>query len=518
MINWNVRYSRILNLESNIHNKDSSILEIGPGNMGLANFMNKRITGVQPNFDYGHHPNLDPINGSADNLPFTDDLFDYTLCIDVLEHLPLEIRGKALSEILRVTKKNAWLTFPSGIFARSTELSLSESFSRLNIASPDWLLEHINNGIPEISDILHLLDEMNCSIKIFVNESLSEHFSGLLADLLFPAFKNFLQHKSKKVNSLNPFLTDPLDYPYSIGIKISKKVDSLPVVSNSFNRSSITQKDGVSIFLGSHIHIPSNVLLNTPNLIPIYLGDASNSARRSGLTTDILKNGSSLQNNRWCELSGIYKLWKEVPKIPYIGFCHYRRIFNFSKTHSSLDNLDENNNFGREQVIASQDLDSIAGHISPNLNLFNGFIDIIVPPPVKIPNNIFTHYCAEHVADDMLEVISIIYNNQPSFKKITASSTSDNYLYCNNMFVMKADLFDNLCSFWFNILFEFERNNPHPKSLVNNQGRDIAFLSERVFDIWIKQMIKEGCNVHYSPIYKIAFPNVLSDEWSPTKF
>jgi hypothetical protein len=73
MINWNVRYSRILNLEPNLQNKDSSILEIGPGNMGLANFMNKRITGVQPNFDYGHHPNLDPINGSADNLPFTDD-------------------------------------------------------------------------------------------------------------------------------------------------------------------------------------------------------------------------------------------------------------------------------------------------------------------------------------------------------------------------------------------------------------------------------------------------------------
>jgi hypothetical protein len=180
--------------------------------------------------------------------------------------------------------------------------------------------------------------------------------------------------------------------------------------------------------------------------------------------------------------------------------------------------LDENNNFGREQVIASQDLDSIADHISPKLNLFNGFIDIIVPPPLKIPNNIFTHYCAEHVADDMLEVISIIYNKQPSFKKITASSTSDNFLYCNNMFVMKADLFDNLCSFWFNILFEFERNNPCPKSLVNNQGRDIAFLSERVFDIWIKQMIKEGYNVHYAPIYKIAFPNVISDEWSPTKF
>jgi hypothetical protein len=270
--------------------------------------------------------------------------------------------------------------------------------------------------------------------------------------------------------------------------------------------------------LGSHIHIPSDVLINTSNVIPIYLGDASNSARRSGLTTDILKNGSSLQNNRWCELSGIYKIWKEAPLTPYIGFCHYRRIFNFSRTRSALVNLDENSNFEREKIITSQDLHTMSDHISPNLKLFNGLIDIIVPPPLNIPNNIFTHYCAEHVADDMLEAISIINNNHPSFKKMTANSTSDNYLYCNNMFIMKADLFNNLCSFWFNVLFEFERNNPHPKSLVNNQGRDIAFLSERVFDIWIKQMIKEGYNVHYVPIYKIAFPDVLSNEWSPTKF
>ena len=518
MINWSVRYSRILNIESDLQNENSSILEIGPGNMGLANFINKRVTGVQPNFDQGHHPNLDPIIGSADDLPFADDLFDYTLCIDVLEHLPLKLRGKALSEILRVTKKNAWLTFPSGIFARSTELSFSESLSKLNVASPDWLLEHINNGIPEIADILHLLDDMDCTIKIFVNESLSEHFSGLFADLLIPSFKFFLEQKSKKVNSLNPFISDPLDYPYSIGIKISKKIDTSPEISNSFNRPSFSHKHGVTIFLGSHVHIPSNVLLKTPNLIPIYLGDASNSARRSGLTTDILKNGSSLENKRWCELSGIYKIWKETPSTAYIGFCHYRRIFNFSLTQSALNNFDENNNFAREQVIDSQDLDDIAENINPKLSLFNGSIDIIIPPPVKIPNNIFTHYCAEHIADDMLEVISIIYNKHPSFKKITANSTSENYLYCNNMFIMKADLFDNLCSFWFDILFEFEHNNPHPKSLVNNQGRDIAFLSERIFDIWIKKMINEGCKVHYTPIYNIAFSNILSEEWSPTKF
>jgi hypothetical protein len=180
--------------------------------------------------------------------------------------------------------------------------------------------------------------------------------------------------------------------------------------------------------------------------------------------------------------------------------------------------LEDNEKFERQQTICSQNLEGLSDHIRSKFELFNGSIDIVVPPPLKVPNNIFTHYSAEHVADDMLEIISIIVNNHPSFKEVVANSISDEYLYCNNMFVMKADLFERLCTFWFAVLFEFEKNNPSPKSSVNNQGRDIAFLSERVFDIWIKQMIKEGFSVYYSPVYNISFPEVLTEEWSPTKF
>ena len=40
-----------------------------------------------------------------------------------------------------------------------------------------------------------------------------------------------------------------------------------------------------------------------------------------------------LRKNRYCELTAQYYVWKNYEKLgnpDYVGFCHYRRLFNFN--------------------------------------------------------------------------------------------------------------------------------------------------------------------------------------------
>jgi SAM-dependent methyltransferase len=59
------------------------------------------------------------VAGAAD-LPFADETFDYVTCIEVLEHIPAELRAQSLSEMHRVLKPGGRLALRvpnAGVFA-----------------------------------------------------------------------------------------------------------------------------------------------------------------------------------------------------------------------------------------------------------------------------------------------------------------------------------------------------------------------------------------------------------------
>ena len=45
------------------------------------------------------------IQGTCDNIPFADDLFDVVFCLDVLEHIPGILISDSLKELRRISKK-----------------------------------------------------------------------------------------------------------------------------------------------------------------------------------------------------------------------------------------------------------------------------------------------------------------------------------------------------------------------------------------------------------------------------
>ena len=77
-------------------------------------------------------------------------------------------------------------------------------------------------------------------------------------------------------------------------------------------------------------------------------------------------------------------------------------------------------------------------------------------------------------------------------------------LYTSNIFITHSQIFDDICKIWFDILEKC--------SLVNDVGnrshyqtRDIAFLSERVFDILIRHLKKLDYKICELPILHIDF-------------
>jgi len=178
-------------------------------------------------------------------------------------------------------------------------------------------------------------------------------------------------------------------------------------------------------------------------------------------------------NNFYSELSGYYWIWKNYNIKDYIGFCHYRRFFDFM---DDIPNMDE---------------------------IFKEY-DIILPSKEHFGCSIYNQYKQSHNIDDLNEIIDIVKDKDISVDILL----SDNRMYCFNMFIMKRELFYEYCEFIFGICQEYlQRHNIqnmedikkmmdenkekyyknfYPSNDFRYQCRIGGFLAERLMNIWVR--------------------------------
>jgi hypothetical protein len=111
-------------------------------------------------------------------LPFEDQSFDFVVAADVLEHVPIESRGKFLCEAYRVAKFGVILSFPF------LSQDISDAENRVNtyyktISGEDyiWLKEHADNALPDLKVIDDILGQFGIP-----------HFSFFHGDILAAIF------------------------------------------------------------------------------------------------------------------------------------------------------------------------------------------------------------------------------------------------------------------------------------------------------------------------------------------
>ncbi len=242
------------------------------------------------------------------------------------------------------------------------------------------------------------------------------------------------------------------------------------------------------IYVVTHVDHPIDPV---PGLVPIYAGPAAANAP-AGALTDVRQDGTALDNARWSELSAIHRIWQDGPRAGRVGFCHYRRYFNFGHPDHRAD-ISEIDRRELQAVRAfTFDAAQIAA-VGPSL--------AIVARPQQLDRPVPDHYRESHIFADYEKLLSLCAEKFPDIAKHMAAQHDRELLYACNLFVLSWPDFDALCAFWFALLEDFAATTPWPRGQGAYQDRDVAFLSERLFDAWIRHRQANGLALLELPIF-----------------
>lgn len=181
MLNQLARYAAVVPLVE--ESAGGTLLEVGSGSEGIARFASDRwqITVSDRDFsDYGAveipDDGLRRIEGDVTKLPFGDGEFDVVVALDLLEHLPADLRPVALTELARVTQKRLVVGCPCGEPALRADRLLARYYAIQPRAMPPWLVEHLDNGFPSAELLQQTLAPFG-SVRLVPNERIGAHLT-----------------------------------------------------------------------------------------------------------------------------------------------------------------------------------------------------------------------------------------------------------------------------------------------------------------------------------------------------
>lgn len=205
-------------------------------------------------------------------------------------------------------------------------------------------------------------------------------------------------------------------------------------------------------------------------LIPGYksllVGAALNQAEDEFDFRDNTGDNISVKNRNYCELTGLYWIWKNTTD-HIVGICHYRRFF-VKKGYFLL----------RDSFLSNKDIENIME-----------YYDVILPEAKVLHKN--TVLCINYAPnmEDMQEIqtaISVLY---PEYLNDYRAYLKQNKTYLFNMCVMKRIYFDAYCNWIFDILEYVEVHHDMEKETDNYRKRLFGFLSERLIYVWVRHNI-----------------------------
>ena len=224
--------------------------------------------------------------------------------------------------------------------------------------------------------------------------------------------------------------------------------------------------------------------------VPVQVGAALHPAL--GYVPDNTGDNISAQNPNYCELTALYWAWKNLD-CEYIGLCHYRRYFGHK--------------------VYSKDIEKKKGaifHREDYEKLLQKY-DIILP--VKRNYYIETvrsQYEHAHYKKDLDEVEKIISEKYPGYSDAFTRVMNRRRLYILNMFVMKKSLFNEYCTWLFDILFELEKRTDST-GYDTYEARLFGFMSERLFNVWLERQNLKKCEVPVVFLENIDWPKKIAD-------
>jgi hypothetical protein len=218
----------------------------------------------------------------------------------------------------------------------------------------------------------------------------------------------------------------------------------------------------------------------------------------SSLDLKILKDNTgnhiSNKNIYYGELSVHYWVWKnyllEHPELQYVGFCHYRKFFDFNnepifeKAFRKINKKIFINKFMNSNK-DTELYDIIKNH------------DIIISAPGKLDKNpnlkvLDQWEKCNHPSSEIFAFEKILSKLHPEYLSEYKEFMAGNSMHIGTIYVMKKELFIKYMNWLFDLLFELEKQSNWDQYSGTYNERIPAFLSERFFNVWIKHENKQN--------------------------
>lgn len=130
------------------------VLDVGSGGAGLSLYWGRRTIALDVSLPHALQGSLiRPVLGTATTLPFRDRSIEVIVSCDVLEHIPRADRLEALSEMLRVARRQVILAAPCGRLAQQAEEEVAQVYREKTHEDHPWLREHLDHGLPDATEL-----------------------------------------------------------------------------------------------------------------------------------------------------------------------------------------------------------------------------------------------------------------------------------------------------------------------------------------------------------------------------
>lgn len=216
----------------------------------------------------------------------------------------------------------------------------------------------------------------------------------------------------------------------------------------------------------------------------------SNTGLDFSLITDDTGENIAEKNANYCELTAFYWLWKNIHDVDYIGICHYRRYFTNNYYFNSACF------FVNERQIEK---------VMKNY-------DVILPKQTKLSMTVREYYSYCDGLDKDLETTgNVISKKYPKYSKEYDTVMKANHASYCNMMITSKELFDEYCTWLFDILFEVEKETTM-EGYTKAQRRVFGYISEILLNVWVlhnklKVKYMDIINTETSIKYRITHRN-----------
>lgn len=216
---------------------------------------------------------------------------------------------------------------------------------------------------------------------------------------------------------------------------------------------------------------------------------------------DLIRDDSGIniasKNKNYGELTGHYWVWKNfLPETDakYIGFCHYRRFFDF--------NMHKMPNVPFMPILANDFKKVFDKYTEENILKCIDDYDIILTHKYKFEEEILIQYMKYHPGNDITLALESIKDFCPEYYFHALKFIASKEMYACLQIIMKKELMEEYMEWMFGFLNLLEERSDWSNYNKYMTVRMPAYIAERFFNVWLNYNVeKRGLKVLESSSY-----------------